>query len=90
MGIYWPHLTLLSLVETGSWDPSLGVFIPTRLLGSSQPYDLGKSRNKTQCVIGFDQASYVAGISSNVWNGLNCSLFSLSIRLFTFDHIIVQ
>ncbi|PPQ76329.1 hypothetical protein CVT26_008876 [Gymnopilus dilepis] len=49
-------------IETGSWDPSLSSFIPTRLLGSTPT---------TGCVIGFDQASYIAGISSNVWNGDN-------------------
>ncbi|KAF8954226.1 acyl transferase/acyl hydrolase/lysophospholipase [Flammula alnicola] len=61
----------INLFETGSWDPSLGSFIPTRLLGSTPASGSGPSKRDANCVVGFDQASYIAGISSNVWNGDN-------------------
>ncbi|KAF8153380.1 lysophospholipase [Crassisporium funariophilum] len=63
----------VNLFETGSWDPSLGSFIPTRLLGSTP----ASGKKAAQCVVGFDQASYIAGISSNVWNGQNLTTNSL-------------
>ncbi|KAF8879765.1 lysophospholipase [Gymnopilus junonius] len=59
-----------NLFETGSWDPSLSSFIPTHLLGST---------HESGCVTGFDQASYIAGISSNVWNGDNGTVDFLSL-----------
>lgn len=72
-------------VETGSWDPSLGSFIPTRLLGSSPASGAaGRTRVPAQCVNGFDQAAYIAGLSSNVFNGLNGALRVLHCMHFRF------
>ncbi|KAF8955480.1 lysophospholipase [Flammula alnicola] len=78
----------VNLFETGSWDPSLGSFIPTRLLGSTPASGSGPSKREANCVVGFDQASYIAGISSNVWNGDNCQYSSFEIfTKFVFDQI---
>lgn len=48
----------------GSYDPMLGAFTPTKLLGS---------RNG-ECVTGFDQLAFVAGASSAVFNSFNTSV----------------
>ncbi|GJJ05836.1 hypothetical protein Clacol_000023 [Clathrus columnatus] len=50
--------------EVGSYDPGLASFIPTSLLGSTPG---------NNCVIGFDQAGYIAGISSNLFDEFNIS-----------------
>jgi lysophospholipase len=54
-------------VESGSFDPMLASFIPTSLLGSV---------NASKCVAGFDQAGYIAGVSSNLFNAFNGTLSS--------------
>ena len=55
-------------VETGSFDPSLGAFTPTKFLGSP---------NSSVCATGFDQLSYIEGVSSNLFNGFNTSVSSV-------------
>ena len=52
-------------VEMGSWDPALGAFTPTQFLGSP---------NGSVCATGFDQVSFIAGVSSCLWNGFNTSV----------------
>ena len=59
-------LTHLS-VETGSWDPTLAAFTPTRYLGSP---------SRTVCATGFDQISFIQGVSSNLFNQFNISVSS--------------
>ncbi|KAH9477310.1 Lysophospholipase 3 [Psilocybe cubensis] len=61
----------VNMFETGSWDPTLASFIPTRLLGSTPASGTGRNKVDAQCFVGVDQAAYIAGISSNVFNGLN-------------------
>ncbi|KAH9476207.1 Lysophospholipase 3 [Psilocybe cubensis] len=61
----------VNMFETGSWDPSLASFIPTRLLGSTPAFGTGPNKVDAQCFEGVDQAAYVAGISSSVFNYLN-------------------
>ena len=51
--------------ETGSFDPALGAFIPTKFLGS---------RDGTNCIRNFDQLSLIQGISSSLFNVLNTSV----------------
>ncbi|KAI0759250.1 lysophospholipase [Trametes elegans] len=53
-----------NVYETGSFDPSLGAFIPTKFLGS---------RDGTNCTRKFDQLSLIQGISSSLFNVLNTS-----------------
>ncbi|KAF8519907.1 lysophospholipase [Hysterangium stoloniferum] len=50
-----------NVFESGSFDPTLASFIPTSLLGSSN----------SSCVAGFDQAAFIAGISSSLFNEFN-------------------
>lgn len=57
-----------NIFETGSFDPMLASFVPTSLLGS---------RNGT-CVTNFDQISFIAGASSNLWNEFNVSAAALA------------
>ncbi|KAH9851170.1 lysophospholipase [Lenzites betulinus] len=54
-----------NVYETGSFDPVLGAFTPTRLLGSP---------NSSICVEGYDQLSFIQGASSNLFNGQNTSV----------------
>ncbi|KAF8966682.1 hypothetical protein BDZ97DRAFT_1807605, partial [Flammula alnicola] len=77
----------INLFETGSWYPSLGSFIPTRLLGPTPASGSGPSKREANCVVGFDQASYIAGISSKVWNGDNLTTDLLG---FTSEDPILQ
>ncbi|TBU29698.1 lysophospholipase [Dichomitus squalens] len=58
--------------EMGTYDPQLGAFTPMRFLGSPPT-------NRSTCVTGFDQLAYIAGTSSNVFNGPNVTSAVLSI-----------
>ncbi|KAI0820113.1 lysophospholipase [Trametes gibbosa] len=58
-----------NVYETGSFDPVLGVFTPTKFLGSP---------NSSVCVEGFDQLSFVQGASANLFNGQNTSAAALA------------
>jgi lysophospholipase len=49
----------------GSYDPTLSAFTPMKYLGTS---------NISSCVTGYDQAAFVAAISSNIFNQLNTSV----------------
>ncbi|KAI0807094.1 lysophospholipase [Fomes fomentarius] len=53
-----------NVFETGSFDPALGAFTPTRFLGSP---------NRTVCATGFDQLSFIEGASSDLFNQFNIS-----------------
>ena len=61
-------------VETGSFDPSLGAFTPTKFLGSP---------NGSVCATGFDQLSFIEGVSSNLFNGFNTSVSFVVTRCDT-------
>ncbi|TDL15555.1 hypothetical protein BD410DRAFT_823041 [Rickenella mellea] len=54
--------------ETGSYDPTLSAFVPTKFLGS---------RNSSVCVTNYDQAAFVLGTSSELFNQFNSSLPAL-------------
>lgn len=55
----------ISLVEMGSYDPSLSAFTPMEFLGTV---------NETLCVTGFDQLSFIMGSSSELFNEFNVSV----------------
>ncbi|KAL5353023.1 Lysophospholipase 1 [Pseudogymnoascus australis] len=52
--------------EMGSWDPTTYGFAPTRYLGSK--FDGGILPTSASCVRGFDNAGYVFGTSSTLFN----------------------
>lgn len=52
--------------EIGSWDTSLNAFYDLKYLGSK--VSNGKPVNPSVCVAGFDQASFIMGTSSNIFN----------------------
>ncbi|THH03849.1 hypothetical protein EW145_g5959 [Phellinidium pouzarii] len=54
--------------EMGSFDPILAAFAPTKYLGST---------NSSVCVTGFDQAAFVVGTSSELFNEFNVTLQDL-------------
>ena len=58
-------LRLLLLDETGSWDPTLSAFTPTKYLGTP---------NSSVCVTGFDQASFIEATSSGLFEQFNTSV----------------
>lgn len=49
----------------GSFDPALAAFTPTQYLGTS---------NTSICVTGYDQAAFVTGTSSELFNQFNTSV----------------
>ncbi|EGG08922.1 uncharacterized protein MELLADRAFT_84371 [Melampsora larici-populina 98AG31] len=57
--------------EFGSFDPYLSAHIPTQYLGT--PLDSGKPLKGT-CTIGFDQASFVIGTSSSIFDAITGSI----------------
>ncbi|KAL6301645.1 hypothetical protein BKA93DRAFT_455128 [Sparassis latifolia] len=57
-----------NVYELESFDPVLTAFTPTKFLGSS---------NGSLCTAGFDQLSFVQGVSSNLFNAANTSSSSL-------------
>lgn len=52
--------------EFGSWDPTVFGFAPLEYLGS--PFDGGEIPDDERCVRGFDNAAYVLGTSSSLFN----------------------
>ena len=49
----------------GSWDPVLGAFTPIKYLGSP---------NSSICVTGYDQLSFIQGISSDLFIEYNVTV----------------
>ncbi|KIV77625.1 hypothetical protein PV11_09413 [Exophiala sideris] len=52
--------------EMGSWDPTTYGFVPTQYLGTN--FTAGEVPSGDKCVIGFDNAGYVMGTSSSLFN----------------------
>ena len=50
----------------GSWDPSLSAMVNLTYVGTHLAN--GKPDNGTACVTGFDQAGFVIGTSSSLFN----------------------
>lgn len=51
--------------EMGSYDPVLSAFTPTKYLGTT---------NTSVCVTGYDQAAFITGTSSELFNEFNTSV----------------
>lgn len=62
--------------ELGSWDPTLNAFTDIKYLGSNVTN--GKSNNGT-CIAGFDNASFMMGTSSSLFNQFLLQLNSTGI-----------
>lgn len=67
--------------EMGSWDPTTFGFAPTRYLGSK--FDGGVLPTSASCVRGFDNAGYVFGTSSTLFNQFILNLNGSSSSLLT-------
>lgn len=52
--------------EMGSWDPTSYGFVPTKHLGTN--FTAGEVPSNEQCVIGFDNAGFLMGTSSTLFN----------------------
>ncbi|KAJ7184570.1 lysophospholipase [Mycena filopes] len=53
-----------NIFEFGSYDPSLGAFIPMASLGTV---------NETSCVVGFDEIAFVLGSTGDIFPSVNAS-----------------
>ncbi|TBU46848.1 lysophospholipase [Dichomitus squalens] len=60
--------------ETGTFDPQLGAFTPTKFLGSPP-------KSSGVCVTGFDQLTFLEGVSSNLFNEFNTSAAALNASM---------
>lgn len=52
--------------EMGTWDPTAFGFVPTRYLGTN--WTAGEVAPRDQCVRGFDNAGFLMGTSSSLFN----------------------
>lgn len=58
--------------EMGSWDPTTFGFVPTQYLGTNLTN--GEVIDNDRCVIGFDNAGFIMGTSSSLFNQLTLNL----------------
>ncbi len=58
--------------EMGTWDPTTYGFVPTSRLGTE--FDNGAVTDTSRCVRGFDNAGFVMGTSSSLFNQLILNL----------------
>lgn len=63
----------------GSWDPSVSSFVDVKYVGTQ--FDGGKPSNTT-CVTGFDEASFVFGTSSSLFNVCYRSYCLMDCRIY--------
>lgn len=56
----------VSPFEMGSWDPSLSAMVNLTHVGTH--LSNGKPGNDTACVTGFDEAGFIIGTSSSLFN----------------------
>ncbi|KAH7302849.1 lysophospholipase catalytic domain-containing protein [Stachybotrys elegans] len=54
--------------ELGSQDPTLRAYAPLRYVGSA--FDGGELPNREECITGFDNAGFVMGTSSSLFNAI--------------------
>ncbi|KDQ08042.1 hypothetical protein BOTBODRAFT_139343, partial [Botryobasidium botryosum FD-172 SS1] len=62
----WSTVYEFTPYEMGSWDPQLSMFTNMKYVGTT--LNKGAPLNSTSCVIGFDQADFVFGTSSALFN----------------------
>ena len=53
-------------LEMGTWDPTAFAFVPMKHLGSE--FESGSLANEASCVVGFDNAGFLMGTSSSLFN----------------------
>ncbi|KAI5968664.1 plb1 [Candida margitis] len=68
----------ISAYELGSWDPSLNAFADVEYLGSS--VDSGNPNNTSVCVRNFDNAGFIMGTSSSLFNQVLLQLGNYDIN----------
>lgn len=73
----------ISPFEMGSWDPTLSSMMNLEFAGTA--LNEGTPPNSTACVTGFDQAAYIIGTSSNLWDSAS---FILSSEAGTFSQLL--
>jgi len=61
--------------EMGTWDPTLFGFMPLQYVGTNMTD--GEVTENAQCVVGFDNAGFVMGTSSSLFNTLLLNLDSV-------------
>ncbi|KAK5077752.1 Lysophospholipase 1 [Exophiala xenobiotica] len=65
--------------EMGTWDPTTYGFIPTRYLGTNMTN--GSVVDNSRCTIGFDNAGFIMGTSSSLFNTLILQLNDSSLDI---------
>jgi lysophospholipase len=65
--------------EMGTWDPTAFGFVPTQYLGTNMTN--GSVTDDGSCVVGFDNAGFVMGTSSSLFNQILLNLNSTGIDL---------
>ncbi|KAI9841325.1 MAG: Lysophospholipase 1 [Sclerophora amabilis] len=63
--------------EMGSFDPTLFAFAPLRYLGSA--FSSGELPEDQSCITGFDNAAYIMGTSSSLFNAFLLKLDDLDV-----------
>jgi lysophospholipase len=63
--------------EMGSWDPTTFGFVPMQFLGSN--FTGGNLPDNASCVIGFDNAGFIMGTSSSLFNAVVTSIGDVNI-----------
>ncbi|KAJ7023454.1 lysophospholipase [Mycena alexandri] len=69
----------INLFEMGCYDDVLAAHTPTKHLGTT---------NKSLCVTGFDEAMFLSGTSSNLWNELNITAEILAENTANFSVLV--
>jgi lysophospholipase len=71
--------------ELGSWDPTLSAFAPLPYIASN--FSGGSIPSDGKCVQGFDQAGFIMGTSSSLFNYFLLSNMTGSVPAFVADSI---
>ncbi|GMM34233.1 hypothetical protein DASC09_015580 [Saccharomycopsis crataegensis] len=66
--------------EMGSWDPTVDAFVDTKYLGTELDNGVVKGDN-SQCVQGYDNAGFIMGTSSTLFNLMVAKLENTEIHL---------
>ncbi|KAJ7023456.1 lysophospholipase [Mycena alexandri] len=69
----------INIFEMGCYDDVLAAHTPTKHLGTT---------NESLCVTGFDEAMFLSGTSSNLWNELNRTAESLAAATANFSLLV--
>ncbi|KAF3480878.1 lysophospholipase Plb2 [Arthroderma uncinatum] len=71
--------------EFGTWDPTIFGFVPTAYIGSK--LHAGSLPNNEKCVRGLDNAGFIMGTSSSLFNQFALHLDSVDIPKFVKDSL---